>query len=319
MTQLSKRTREKSLVSKVSRVPALLVLTVLVLLFSLSGCGQAASANNPSTGGQFQVVSSIGQWSALAQELGGKTVNTQAVINNPNVDAHDYEPTSSDIGLIARADLVIVNGADYDTWASKAAADNGKQVVNIAQRSGHRSGDNPHLWFSAQARLQAGKAISHSYQKARPEHKDDFVRMYDLWQAKEKQLGDQLQQGSQQMQGMTFAATESAADYLAADLHLKNVTPRAFAQAVANEGEPSPADVHEFEQALATHRAQVLVFNEQEESAVSRQLLAAAKRAGVPVVEVSEQMPTKYTNLTDWIAALYQSFAQAAHVAQAAQ
>ncbi|BDR55010.1 ABC transporter substrate-binding protein [Bombiscardovia apis] len=284
-----------------------------VSILALSACS-GADFGQEKANGPITVVSSIGQWASLSRQLGGDKVKSQAVISNPNAEAHDYEPTTSDIGLIGRAEMVVVNGADYDAWASKAAEDNDRYMINVASLSKHKSGDNPHLWFSQQARVQAAKAITKTYQDLRPDEADYFAQRYDEWHQQEEKLNDQLHRIGQQVKATRFVATESAADYLAQDLQLVDATPTGFSQAIANESEPSPADIHQFELLLSSGEAKLLVFNDQEASAVSDQLVAAAERSSVPIVKVSEQMPARYQDLADWIGDLANSFARALQV-----
>lgn len=289
----------------------------LVLLFGLAACGNPTDTKGSASKGTIQVVTSIGQWSALAQQLGGDKVKSQPVINNPNADAHDYEPTTSDIGHIGRADLVIVNGAGYDSWASKAANTNEHKIVDIAASSGHKSGDNPHLWFSSQARKQAAQAITKAYQELLPEEEQYFSQQHARWQQSEQGLSNRLAQVKTKVGGSTYIATESAAYYLAEDIGLTDNTPVGFSQAVANESEPSPADIHSTEQLLLNKKVQLLIFNNQEASGVSNQLVSAAHTAALPVVQVSEQMPAEYHNLVDWIGSLLTEFEKAFDVSNA--
>ena len=48
----------------------------------------------------------------------------------------------------------------------------------------------------------------------------------------------------------------------------------------------------------------MLIFNAQEVNATTEQITAAAKQADVPIIEVSEQMPSSYSSLLDWMSAL---------------
>ena len=48
----------------------------------------------------------------------------------------------------------------------------------------------------------------------------------------------------------------------------------------------------------------MLILNPQEANAMTNQLTDTAKRADVPVVEISEQMPDTYDSLLDWMSAL---------------
>ncbi|AKV56118.1 hypothetical protein AB656_03860 [Bifidobacterium actinocoloniiforme DSM 22766] len=286
--------------------PVLAALLALALL-PLSACGPAGGGS----GGLIQVVTSIGQWSSLALELGGDKVQVHAVINNPNADAHDYEPTTKDIAAISGADLVVVNGADYDTWAGKAARDNGRRVVDVAASSGKRSGDNPHLWFSSQAREHAAQVIMQAYKELRPGDKGHFERSYKLWHEREQRLEGRIAAASKKIGGGSYAATESAADYLAYDLGLNDLTPIGYLRATSNESEPSPADIHDFQVLIGSGRLKLLIYNDQEDTEVSRGLVAAADKAELPVVKVSEQMPAQYSRLEDWIGDLADSFGRA--------
>ena len=58
-------------------------------------------------------------WGSLAAQLGGDRVSVRSIIDNPDADPHDYEPTAADARAMAGAQLVIVNGIGYDAWAGK--------------------------------------------------------------------------------------------------------------------------------------------------------------------------------------------------------
>ena len=68
--------------------------------------------------------------------MGGDNVNVTSIINSTNVDAHDYEPTTSDIAKLQKAQVIIVNGAGYDAWAVKAAQSANATIVNAAAVGG---------------------------------------------------------------------------------------------------------------------------------------------------------------------------------------
>ena len=75
---------------------------------------------------------------------------------------------------------------------------------------------------------------------------------------------------------------------MAAALGLEDATPSGYRKAAANGSEPGPADLAAFEDLLSSRAIDVLIYNRQTEGAVPKQLRAAAERAGVPVVEVTE-------------------------------
>ena len=147
-----------TIVNRYARI-AIAVLASVGLLTSASACGTSQNGAG-SAHGAISVVSSINQWGTLAEQLGGSGVQVTSIINSTNVDAHDYEPTTSDIVKLQKARIVIVNGAGYDSWAVKAAQSAKSQVINAAEIGGVKDGGNPHVWFSAAVRKAVAQAIT---------------------------------------------------------------------------------------------------------------------------------------------------------------
>lgn len=283
------------------------------LVAAMGACGSRESAGTASSNalGTLNVVASINQWGSVAGEIGGSRVKVTSIINSTAVEAHDYEPTSADIAAMAKADVIIVNGAGYDSWATKAASSTKAQVVNAAESGGKHDGDNPHVWFSAAVRTAAAKAIAAAYRHSDAAHAEEYTKQLKTWQDKEKTLESAIAEAKQRLDGKKYAATESVAAYLADDLGLTDATPAGYAQAVANESEPASGDVTAFSKLLQAGSVALLVVNTQESNATTKQLTTAAGQGDVQVVELTEQMPKHYSTLTDWMTALVASFATA--------
>ncbi|NMM98738.1 ABC transporter substrate-binding protein [Bifidobacterium sp. DSM 109959] len=281
------------------------------LMAGMAGCG-SNGANNSADTGKLEVVASINQWGSVAQELGGEHVDVTNIMSKTNVEAHDYEPTSRDIAKFTSAKVSVVNGADYDSWAVKAAQSTKANLVNAAESAGIEDGANPHVWFSSKVRVAAADAITAAYQKADPDHSDEYAELNKAWHSKEDQLEAKIHEVAGTVKGLKYAATESVAWYLADDLTMDDSTPQGYAQAVANESEPTPSDIKDFQDELKQGGITMLIFNSQEASAATDQITSAAKDAGVPIVDLTEQMPSEYSNLLDWMGALVDGFAAAA-------
>ena len=283
------------------------------LVAAMGACGSRESAGTASSNalGTLNVVASINQWGSVAGEIGGSRVKVTSIINSTAVEAHDYEPTSADIAAMAKADVIIVNGAGYDSWATKAASSTKAQVVNAAESGGKHDGDNPHVWFSAAVRTAAAKAIAAAYRHSDAAHAEEYTKQLKTWQDKEKTLESAIAEAKQRLDGKKYAATESVAAYLADDLGLTDATPAGYAQAVANKSEPASGDVTAFSKLLQAGSVALLVVNTQESNSTTKQLTTAAGQGDVQVVELTEQMPKHYSTLTDWMTALVASFATA--------
>ncbi|MFR0577789.1 metal ABC transporter solute-binding protein, Zn/Mn family [Bifidobacterium thermophilum] len=296
---------------RIARAAACIAAAGLVAAMGACGSRESAGTASSNASGTLNVVASINQWGSVASEIGGSRVKVTSIINSTAVEAHDYEPTSADIAAISKADVIIVNGAGYDSWATKAASSTKAQVVNAAESGGKHDGDNPHVWFSAAVRTAAAKAIATAYQHSDAVHAEEYTKQLKAWQDKEKTLESAIAETKQRLDGKKYAATESVAAYLADDLGLTDATPAGYAQAVANESEPASGDVTAFSKLLQDGSVALLVVNTQESNATTKQLTTAAGQGGVRVVELTEQMPKQYSTLTDWMTALVASFARA--------
>lgn len=289
--------------------------TAIALLTALTACGgdpTTTNANPDDNGATINVVASINQWGSVARDLGGDLVRVTDIMTNTNVEAHDYEPTASDVAAFAKAQVVVVNGVGYDSWASKASESTNIDVVDAAQTCDVKDGDNPHVWFSSAVRNATADAITDAYIKASPKNKASFEKLNEAWHRKSDSLEAKIKNASAELDGINYAATESVAWYLADDLGMNDATPSGYAKAAANESEPSPSDLQQFAEALDSGDIKLLAVNSQEADSTTGQLTDAAKNANVPIVELTEQMPHNHNDLLEWMDALVDDFLRAA-------
>ena len=293
---------------RIARI-AIAALASVGMLASVAACGSGQSTSEKN--GTIEVAASVNQWGTVAKALGGDNVNVTSIINSTNVDAHDYEPTTSDIAKLQKAQVIIVNGAGYDAWAVKAAQTANAIIVNAAEIGGVNDGENPHVWFSADVRKAVAQAITEAYEQADAAKKNDFDKMNDRWTAEENNVESKIAEVKQKTDGLAYAATESVASYLAEDMGLADATPSGYTRATANESEPTPTDIKQFTDALKAGEIKLLVVNTQEESELTGKITDAAKSVEVPMVELTEQMPEQYDSLTAWMEGLVDAFSQA--------
>jgi zinc/manganese transport system substrate-binding protein len=307
----------------VRRRPAIVTAAALAAAaLGLSGCGSSGGTGAAATttgdpakcpGEVVHVVVSVAQWSDLAQTLGGDCASVTTVLTSSSIDPHDYEPTPSDIAAFTDADVVLVNGAGYDSWATKAADTLDPRpavltVAEIAEQHGeegthdhdHGHGGNPHLWYSPDAVQQVATAVTAELSHRSPDAAGYFAERAEAWQADLRPYLDEIAAVRDTAHGRTYAATETVFDDMAAAVGLTDRTPEGYRQAVSNASEPSPGALAAFEAALAGHRVDVLVVNTQTEGNVPDQLRAAAEKAGVPVVAVTESPPQDARTFVAW-------------------
>ena len=254
---------------------AAILATGMLMASSACGTGGGSQSERPSAKeptGPITVVASINQWGSLAEQIGGTDVNVTSILSSTNVDAHDFEPKTSDVAKLQKAQIIVSNGAGYDSWATKSVGRN-STIVSAAETVGAMEGDNPHLWFSKDARNGMATDLTEAFSKALPAKKKAFQSRLKAWQKEEKAIEKSMGEFAANHKNATYGATEAVAYYLMSDM-------------------------------IESQGISVLVNNTQESSDATNMLTGTAGRAGVPVFDVSEQMPQAYTTLTDWIADL---------------
>ena len=100
--------------------------------------------------GQIAVVAAENFYGDIARQIGGDRVAVISIMNNPDQDPHLFETTPAVVRQLAGAQIVVLNGANYDPWMDKllaAVPRAGRTVISAAQITGRKAGDNPHLWY----------------------------------------------------------------------------------------------------------------------------------------------------------------------------
>ena len=260
----------------------------------------AAAQGCPTT--PVDVVVSVDQWGDIVSELGGACANVKTVLASSSVDPHDYEPSPSDAASFANAKLVVVNGADYDHWASDLAATSAAAapVVSAAEVTKTTDGANPHLWYSPSAVTAVADAVTAELIKIDPKAESYFKDQRMTFTTQLQPYTTLIDKIKAAAAGKASAATESIFDYQAEAMGLVNKTPEGYQRAAANESDPSPADIEAFRSALAGRQIDVLIYNTQTEGAIPEQIRTAAEQAGVPVIDVTETVPPGVTSFMMW-------------------
>jgi zinc/manganese transport system substrate-binding protein len=301
--------REEAEVS--SRPTGVVTLTaraaaVLAIAITLSGCATAEPPGAPgsATGRPIRVVAAENVWGSIAAQVGGARVQVTSLVDNPAADPHDYEPTPADARAVASADVVVVNGLGYDTWASRlVAADGspGQVLVDVGDVVGAKDGDNPHRWYDPHDVDEVADALVRSYQRLAPEDAATFV-------AARTTFGTTATAGYQQVVeeirsrygGTPVGASESIVAMLTPTLGLDLVTPPGFLAAISEGTDPTPADKATIDRQIAGHEIAVYVYNSQNATPDVQQQITEARAAGIPVTTITETMVPTGTTWQHW-------------------
>jgi zinc/manganese transport system substrate-binding protein len=274
---------------------------VFALLASLAAAPQAHAANAEILG-KLAVVAAENFYGDIARQIGGDRIDAVSVMNNPDQDPHLFETTPGVVRKIADAQIVILNGAEYDPWMEKllsAAPRPGRVVISAAELTSKKPGDNPHLWYAPATMPAVAKALAAAFIKADPAHAGDYAARLATTLASLERIGQRAAQIKAKHKGEAVTATEPVFGPMAEALGL-TVRNQRFALAVMNDTEPSARDVAAFENDLKQRKVKLFLYNNQVSSKMTEHLLAIAKTAKVPVVGVTETQPAN-VSFQEWM------------------
>jgi zinc/manganese transport system substrate-binding protein len=250
----------------------------------------------------IRIVAAENFYGDIARQIGGRDVVVSSVLSNPDQDPHLFEASPSVGRDIAAAQIVILNGIDYDPWMEKllaAARSGNRKTIVAAELAGRKTGDNPHIWYDLAAIGALAKELAATLSAADPAHKSDYERRLAAFDVSLQPIGATVAQLRQQAAGAPVAATEPVFGYMldALGMEVKN---RGFQLAVMNNTEPAASDVARFEDDLKSHKVKLLIYNSQATDVIADRMQKIARAAGIPVVAVTETEPAG-TDYQAWI------------------
>lgn len=292
----------------------------LGLLAALAGCATTPAHPPVSKSGVVSVVAAQSVWGGLAAQLGGDHAGVTSIVDNPATDPHDYEPTGPDAIALSRADLVIVNGIGYDSWATRmidADPDRHRRVIDVGATVGVAPGGNPHRWYSPTDVRTVIDTISADYAAIAPAYAAYFRAQHDrVLNVALAPYFDAIAQIRTGFAGTPVGASESIFAPLAEATGLDLVTPASFLAAVSQGTDPSAADKATIDRQIGSGEIKVYVYNSQNATPDVARQVALARAHRIPVTTITETPTPAGVSFQDWqvaqLTALRAALAQAA-------
>ncbi len=284
------------------------ILAAMALTATAGLLATACSANPAGTSsGVIVAVGAENQYANVISQIGGRYVRVTAVESNPNTDPHAFEASPSVASQVAAAQLIVQNGAGYDSYMNKiesASSGSGRKVIVVQQVLGlPGTVPNPHLWYSPGTMPKVAAAIAASLSKLSPAHAAYFRANVATFDTSLQPWLTALAQFRAAYGGTPVAVTEPVGDYLLQAAGADIMTPFGLQADIMNGVDPSPQYVSLQDSLLAQHKVKVLLYNQQVTDTLTASFLALAHRYGIPVVGVYETMPTPGYDYQSWMLA----------------
>ncbi|HLQ33843.1 MAG TPA: metal ABC transporter substrate-binding protein [Chloroflexota bacterium] len=157
-----------------------LLLTACSALLLATACGGTVAAPKPigpqlgwsdelPANGKLNVATTVAPISSIVRNVGGDRINLHGIIPD-GTDSHTFQPAPGDAKVLAKADIVVLNGLHLETPTEKLARANLKSGAGIYMLGDSavsakewifdfsfpsENGDpNPHLWMNPQYALK---------------------------------------------------------------------------------------------------------------------------------------------------------------------
>jgi zinc/manganese transport system substrate-binding protein len=287
------------------RPAAVLLLTMAAAVVATAAVACSSSASGASSSGKIVAIGAENEYADVIQQVGGKYVQANAIMSNPNTDPHTFEASIAVAREVGSAELIVQNGVGYDTFMStieNAAPNPDRKVIDVQQLLGlPDSTPNPHLWYNPATMPKVADAIASDLSALRPSHSAYFEANAKAFIASLAPLTGAIASLRAAYPGTPVATTEPVADYLITALSADNLTPWAFQADIMNGVDPSPQNVAAERALFAQHRVKVLLYNQQVTDSLTQSFIALAKQNDIPVVGVYETMPVPGYDYQTWM------------------
>lgn len=279
-----------------------LITILLLFIVFLTGC-----STQPKKSSKLQIVTTTDFYGEVAKAVVGNKGTVSSIIDNPNVDPHDYEPTTNIAKKVSTADITVANGLGYDSWMNKLNQDDNSTFIKIGENVMHKKmGDNPHIWYEPQTMPKYAEYLAKQLGKKQPKNKEYFEKNAQKYIATLKPVQDQLGKLKENAKrdNKSVYVSEPVFDYSLNAIGYK-VANKSFEKAIENGTDPTPQVIQKMNNGLKDKKVAFFVLNSQTDNKVINNLVQKAEKNDIPVLKVTETLP-KGKTYKQWMLSQYQ-------------
>ncbi len=280
--------------------PLLPLVAVLTSLLGYSQFSQAAQS-------PVQAIGIENQYADVISQIGGKYVQVTSIVSDPNTDPHSFEASPGIARQIAKATLIVENGAGYDDWADKliAASPNAdRKVINVhSLLKLPENTENPHLWYDPNTMPAVADAIAEQLAAELPAHASEFRKNAADFRQSMQPVDAAIKAFRADFPATPVAVTEPVGDYLLQAAGATILTPKTLEYGIMNDVDPAPQLVSQQNDLLSGKKVRVFLYNQQVTDPITEHFLSLARKNHVPVVGVYETMPEPGYHYQSWMMA----------------
>lgn len=254
------------------------ILLSAALVFSAAGCGSSQDfdtqifttgmngqaqqeENADSAEGKLRVMASFYTMADFAEKIGGDRADITCMVPT-GTEPHDWEPSTTDITGLERADVFIYNGAGMEHWAEDVTESLENKELLVVEASqgvklhaeeehdheGHshsHGGYDPHVWLDPHNAKLEMENIKNAFVQADPDNGAYYEANYDKWAKVAEELDRKYREALADFAGRQIVTAHEAYGYLCSAYGLEQVG----IDGLSPDQEPNPkrmADIIDF-------------------------------------------------------------------------
>lgn len=267
------------------------ILFIMCCIFSIFYATNAVAEKN-----KISIIAAENFYADIAKQIGGNLVTVKSILNHPAQDPHLFEANIKTAKELEKANLIIYNGLNYDPWMKNLLSSSKKEKENIIIVSElfKEKFVNPHIWYNLKVIPVIAKKIYSRLSKIDALNKNEFQKNLIKFLKSLKLIDKKISYMRSLYINLPITATEPVFEYMsdAIGFIMKN---KKFQLAVMNGTEASALDIINFKEDLSKNLVRVLIYNNQSEGALTKNILMHAKKNNIPIVNISETKPINVT------------------------
>lgn len=237
---------------------------------SSSGQSSVSQASSQPSGKKLKVYTSFYAMYDFAKKIGGDKVDVVNLVP-AGTEPHDWEPATTDIVNLEKADMLIYNGASMESWVGKVldSLQNKKLVAVEASKgldlmAGHEEeGEettkyDPHVWLAPENAKKEMENIKNALIQTDAANKDTYESNYKKYAAQFDELDQEYRTAAASFARKDVIVAHQAFGYLCKAYGLNQVA----IEGLTADSEPDPARMSEIIKFAKEHKVTTIFFED---------------------------------------------------------
>ncbi|MDP4151951.1 MAG: metal ABC transporter substrate-binding protein [Bacillota bacterium] len=243
-------------------------LLSICLTLAFTGCSTGNQMNGAGKT-EIKVYASIYPVYDFAKKIGGDRINLKCIVPS-GTEPHDWEPASTDIANLEKADVFLYNGAGMEQWAEKVTksiknkniviseVSKGIELLTEKSEGKAETQSDPHVWLNPQNAKIEMENIKNALEKADPQNQDFYEQNYSDCSRQLDELDKEFKDTLSTLPGKDVIVAHQAFGYLCSAYGLNQVA----IEGLTADSEPDPAKMAEIIDYVKKNNIKVIYYED---------------------------------------------------------